>query len=153
MNHYSFIFSLLASTARLAAPLILASLGGYCSERSGIINIALEGMALIGAFASAAGAHWFHNPWVGLLCGLMAAIFFSAIHAFLCITLKANHIISGVALGFLATGLSPVICKAFYGFSGGTPQLTANDVLPHFFLGFLPSLNSICCSDPNDTDS
>ena len=124
-----------ASALRLATPLMLGALGGYTSERSGVVNIALEGFMLIGAFAAAAGAYAFHNPWVGAVCGMLAAVTMAALHAFLCINLKADHIISGVAINFLAAGLPPVIAKALYGYSGGTPQLDAAICMPETSFG------------------
>ena len=132
---YAVMIGFLSSVIRLSTPLLLASLGGYTSERSGTINIALEGLSLIGAFAAAAGAHAFHSPWMGILCGMSASIFFAAIHGYLCIQWGANQIISGIAINFLAVGLPPVVSKALYDFSGGTPQLTSLECMPHYFFG------------------
>jgi simple sugar transport system permease protein len=116
--------SLLASTLRLATPLSLAAVGGYFSERSGTVNIALEGLMLIGAFGAAAGAHGFQNPWLGLLVGIATAVIFSAMHGYLCIHAKVDAIISGIAINFLAAGVPPVFAQGLYGYSGGTPQLS-----------------------------
>lgn len=124
-----------ASALRLATPLMLGALGGYASERGGIVNIALEGFMLMGAFAAAAGAHAFQDPWLGVACGVAAAMVLACLHAFLCINLKADHIISGVAINFLAAGLPPVMAKALYGYSGGTPQLDSAICMPETALG------------------
>ena len=76
-----FKLSILNSTIRLATPLLLAALGGLFSERSGVINIALEGLMLAGAFTSAVVTHYAGDPWIGLLAGIGAGIFIAAIHA------------------------------------------------------------------------
>src|SRR2546425_1546419 len=76
-----FTVALFWSTVRLATPLILAALGGLYSERSGVINIALEGMMLAGAFTAAGGTVFTHNPWVGLLAALLARGLVALLHA------------------------------------------------------------------------
>jgi ABC-type branched-subunit amino acid transport system permease subunit len=94
-----FTLSLIASTIRLATPLVLAALGGLFSERSGVINIALEGKMLAGAFTAAAVTYAADtklgmgnaSPWVGLLAGLIAGLFIAIIYAVSCIRFKADH--------------------------------------------------------------
>src|SRR5215467_4736589 len=94
-----FTFSLIASTIRLATPLVLAALGGLFSERSGVINIALEGKMLAGAFTAAALTHWVDtrlgmggaSPWIGLLGGMIAGLFLAVIYAVACIKFKADQ--------------------------------------------------------------
>lgn len=117
------LIAFLATALRLSTPLTLASLGGYCSERSGTVNIGLEGMMLIGAFAAAAAADATHSAWIGVGAGLFAALLLASLHAYLCVNLKADQIISGMAVNFLAAGLPPVVSKALYEMSGGTPML------------------------------
>jgi simple sugar transport system permease protein len=90
----------------MATPLIFAAMGGLISERSGIVNIALEGMMLIGAFFAVAGTYWTGNPWYGLLLGVFASGVAGAIHAFWCITLRANQIVAGTAVNLIAAGLT-----------------------------------------------
>src|SRR5687767_15572191 len=93
-----FTFALLFSTLRLAAPLILAALGGLYSERAGVINIALEGLMLAGAFTAAAVTYFSGSPWIGLLAAIAAGMAVAAIHAYVCIDLGADQVVSGTAL-------------------------------------------------------
>jgi simple sugar transport system permease protein len=116
---------------RLATPLSFAALGGYCSERSGTINIALEGMMLMGAFTAAATAHATHSAAAGLAAGMAGAALLAALHGLLCIRFGADQIISGMAVNFLAIGVPPVASKALYDMSGGTPMLAAGERVPH----------------------
>ena len=83
-----FGLSIIFSTIRLATPLLLAALGGLYSERAGVINIALEGLMLAGAFTAAAVTHYSGSPWVGLLAGIVAGILVAGVHAVVCIEFK-----------------------------------------------------------------
>src|SRR5471032_1169854 len=91
-----------ASAMRLAVPLILACLAGLWSERSGIVDIGLEGKILVGAFASAAAATFTGSVWLGLLAGAAAAVVFSLIHGYASIDQRANQIVSGTAINMVA---------------------------------------------------
>src|SRR5688572_32918314 len=101
-----FTWALVASTIRLATPLILAALVGKFSERSGVINIALEGKMLAGAFAAAAVTYAADvqlgmgkaSPWIGLLAGAGAGLVIAAIYALACIKYKADQVVSGAAI-------------------------------------------------------
>jgi simple sugar transport system permease protein len=95
-----------ASSIRVAIPLALAGLGGVFSERSGVINIGLEGMMLTGAFAAVAATNFSGNPWVGVLGAILVGILLGLIHAVTCITFKANQIVSGVAINLFASGIT-----------------------------------------------
>src|SRR5437667_12889971 len=97
-------FSILYSTIRVATPLLLAALGGLVSERSGVINIALEGLMLAGAFTSAAVTYYAGNPWIGLLAGIGAGILVALLHAIACIRFDANQVVSGTAINILMLG-------------------------------------------------
>lgn len=119
----SFWVSILASTLRLSTPLVFASMGGYFSEKSGVINIALEGLMIIGAFAAAVGNLSTGSPWIGILCGIMAATLFAFFHAVSCITFKANQVVTSMAINILAFGLAPFLGKAIYQTTGSTPSI------------------------------
>jgi simple sugar transport system permease protein len=114
---------LLASTLRVSTPLIFAALGGMFSERSGVINIALEGMMLIGAFAAAVGTLVAHSPWMGSACGMAAGVALAAVYALFVIRLRADQIVAGTAINMLAMGLTPFLCKILYDVTGSTPAI------------------------------
>jgi general nucleoside transport system permease protein len=114
---------LIASTLRVSTPLIFAALGGMFSERSGVINIALEGMMLIGAFAAAVGTFAAHSPWIGSACGMAAGVALAAVYALFVIRLRADQIVAGTAINMLAMGLTPFLCKILYDVTGSTPAI------------------------------
>jgi general nucleoside transport system permease protein len=122
--------SLLYSTIRLATPLLLAALGGLYSERSGIINIALEGLMLAGAFTAAAVTHYTGSPWVGLGAGILAGAAIAAIHAVACIRFEADQVVSGTAINILMFGVPALLSGAFFLSSGSTPQIPQENLLP-----------------------
>jgi len=119
----STLFLLLDSSVRLATPLLLACLAGLFSERAGIIDIGLEGKLLIAAFFSASAAAYTGNVWLGLLAGIAASMVFSGLHGLASITFQGNQLISGVALNFLAAGMTVVIGESWFALGGRTPQL------------------------------
>lgn len=121
------ITQLLASTLRISTPLIFAALGGTFSERSGIINIALEGLMLIGAWAAAVGTLVTHSPWLGSGLGMIAGIFLAEIYALFVIRFRANQIVAGMAINMLAFGLTPFLCKILYDVTGSTPAIPISD--------------------------
>ena len=98
------LFALLASAIRLAVPYTLAGLGGTYSERSGVVNIGLEGMMLTGAFTAVAAANLSGSPWLGLFAAILVGVLLGLIHAVVCVSLKSNQIISGVAINIFASG-------------------------------------------------
>jgi simple sugar transport system permease protein len=120
---YATLLQILDSTLRLATPLLLACLAGLFSERSGIFDIGLEGKMLAAAMASGAVAFLTGSVWAGLLAGIGASMLFALIHGIASITFRGNQLISGVALNFLASGLTVLIAQAMFGQGGRTPPL------------------------------
>ncbi|HEX4297678.1 MAG TPA: ABC transporter permease, partial [Devosia sp.] len=118
---YDIIVSMLAATLRLTTPLLLACLAGLYSERSGVFDIGLEGKMLAGAFGAAAVAVVTGSAWLGLLAAIIVSIGMALLHAVASITLKGNQIISGVAINFLAQGLTAVLGLALFHQGGRTP--------------------------------
>jgi ABC-type uncharacterized transport system permease subunit len=114
---------LAAATARGAAPLVLAALGGLFAERSGIVDIGLEGKMLAAAFAAAATAAVAGSAWVGLGAGIAAAVLVSLVHGFACITYNGNQVVSGMALNITLSGLTAVLGYAWFREGGQTPLL------------------------------
>ena len=122
--------SLLFSTIRLATPLVWAAIGGLYSERSGVINIALEGLMLAGAFTAAAMTYYTHSPWLGLVSAIVAAAFFAFLLAVVCIRFKANEVVAGTGINILFLGLPAVLSGALFLSSGSTPQIPRDELLP-----------------------
>lgn len=114
---------ILESTVRLSTPLLFACLAGLFSERAGVFDIGLEGKMLVAAFAAASASYATGNVWVGLLAGIGAALLFAAIHGLASITFRGNQLISGVAINFLASGLTVVLGASWFKLGGQTPQL------------------------------
>ena len=125
-----FNFTLIASTIRLATPLILAALGGLYSERSGVINIALEGMMLAGAFTAAAVTYFTGNPWIGIIAAMTAGVMVGVIHALATINFRADQVVSGTAINILFLGVPALLSGALFQSTGATPQLPHDQVLP-----------------------
>ncbi|ABZ75356.1 inner-membrane translocator [Shewanella halifaxensis HAW-EB4] len=118
------IILILDATLRVSAPLILAALAGLFSERSGIVNIALEGKMLSSAFAAAAMAAVTGSVWLGLLAGIGISVLLALIHGFASITHRGDQIVSGVAINMLAVGLTVTLGRFWFGLGGQTPALT-----------------------------
>jgi general nucleoside transport system permease protein len=126
-----FKLSILNSTIRLATPLLLAALGGLFSERSGVINIALEGLMLAGAFTSAVVTHYAGDPWIGLLAGIGAGVFIAAIHAVACIQFDSDQVVTGTAINILMLGVPTLLSGALFGTTGSTPQIPQSNLIPN----------------------
>jgi general nucleoside transport system permease protein len=120
MNNINFFSDYLVATLRLTIPLGFAALGGLYSERSGVLNIALEGMLLTGAFTSAAATFYTGNPWLGILASLIAGGLVGLLHAFLSVTLRVDQLVSGLAINLVAAGLTAFLGRLV--FSGSSTQ-------------------------------
>ncbi len=123
MNSFDELIVILASVIRLAVPLILGCLAGLWSERSGIIDVGLEGKMLTGAFAAAAGAALTGSAWIGLFTGVSASVLVSLVHGYASIEQRANQIVSGVAINMIADGLTALLGNAQWEQGGRTPSL------------------------------
>jgi simple sugar transport system permease protein len=122
-DSYSLFWQMAASTLRVSTPLLFAALGGLMCERSGVVNIALEGMMLIGAFWAAAVTLSTGSPWAGAAAAGMAGCLLAAFYGVFVIRLKANQIVSGTAINMLAAGAAPFFCKILYGATGNSPGI------------------------------
>jgi general nucleoside transport system permease protein len=118
--------ALLAATVRGAAPLVLAAMGGLCSERSGIADVGLEGKMLAAAFAAAATAAATGSAWAGLAAAIAAAVVVALVHGFACITHRGDQVVSGMALNIALSGLTAVLGAAWFGEGGRTPLLAGD---------------------------
>ena len=126
--------SVFAATLRLAAPIALAALGGTVTERSGVTYIALEGSMLVGCFFGVVAADRSHNVWIGLAVALLAGVLLAGLHAYASIALRADQIVSGMALNILALGLTTYLDYQMYGTTGTPADLPT---LPDVQLGLL----------------
>ena len=133
----------------LAVPIGLAGLAGLWSERSGVVNIGLEGMMILGTFG-AGWIGWQSSPWLGLLCGVGFGVLGGLVHAVATITFGVDHIVSGVAVNLLALGTTQYLAKLFFSEgkaadAGGNPkQSPPSDTLPTIDVpGLSDALHSI----------
>ena len=117
----------LDASFRVCIPLIFASMAGLFAERSGVVDIGLEGKLLMSAFIAASAASVFGSPWIGLIAGIFASCVFAMIHGFASITYKGNQIVSGVAINILASGLTMILTVAWFKTGGITPTLQSDD--------------------------
>ncbi len=118
-----FDLELITSGIRLSTPLILAALGGMFSERAGVVNIALDGIMIFGAFTGAAIAYETGNPWIGLLASLFVGGLIAHVHGIASIRYRADQIVSGTAINLLAIGVPAMLASAFYDTTSSTPNL------------------------------
>nr|WP_282569457.1 ABC transporter permease [Bacillus safensis] len=131
------------ATLVYAAPLILTALGGVFSERSGVVNIGLEGLMVVGAFSSIIFNLFFADtfgaltPWIGLLVGMAVGGLFSLIHAVATITFRADQTVSGVAINMLALGATLFVVKLIYG------KAQTDKITEPFYKGDIPLLSDI----------
>lgn len=129
----TFLLILLFSTIRLATPLIFAALGGMFSERAGVINIALEGLMLAGAFTAAVATYELQNPYLGFLCGMAVGALVAFIFAVAVIKFEADQVVTGFAISLLMLGLPAVISSRLYDSAGSTQQIAQEFLLPDFY--------------------
>jgi simple sugar transport system permease protein len=119
------------SAIRLTTPLLLAAFGGLFSERSGVINIALEGLMLAGAFTSATVTYFTGSPWLGLAAGVAAGVFMALVHAVACIHFEADQVVTGTAINILMLGVPTLLGGALFESTGSTPQIPRSNLIPN----------------------
>jgi len=125
----SFVLLTLAATLRVATPLVLCAMGGLFSEKSGIIDVGLEGKMLMAAFFAAATAAVTGSAWAGVAAAIVAAVMMALLHGAACITYRGNQVVSGVAINILAAGLTIVLGNAWFSRGGQTPALVGDQRL------------------------
>lgn len=133
------LIPILAAAITAGTPILYAALGELITERAGIINLGMEGIMLVGAVAGFIAAVTFANPWLGVLAAMLAGGIMASIHAFLSITLKANQVVSGLALTIFGTGLSGFLGKPFI----GMPVPEPFRAVKLSFLGDIPLLGPV----------
>lgn len=140
---YPTILQILDSSVRLMTPLLLACLAGLFSERSGIFDIGLEGKMLIAAFAAGAAGAVTGNVWLGLGAAMLASAALALIHGLTAISFRGNQLISGVAINFLAAGLTVLLGQSWFGLGGRTPSLETGARFANLTLPGVETLRSV----------
>jgi len=119
----SIIISLILATIRQAAPILITAIGGMFSEVTGVVNIGLEGMMLMGAFTAAVGSYYTGNPYLGILSGMLAGGLMALIHGVLSIKYKGDQTVSGVAINLFASGFTVFMLRVLFNQAGNTPAV------------------------------
>ena len=144
---YLFEISFLLSVLRMAVPLIFAALGGFLSERCGVIDISLEGKMLMGAFVAASTAHFTQSAIWGGFAAVVFGVFVGICYAFLCVTLKGHQVIVGTAVNLFASGITPFLANILFETTSSTPVLSGDakfHMLPFFAVIVIGALILYC---------
>jgi len=139
----TFIIGLLAGTIRMAVPILAAAVGEILVERSGILNLGLEGLMITGAIAGFAGAFFSGNLWVGVLCGIAAGGALATIHAVISISLRGSQVVSGLAISILGGGLAQFLFRALFGIDTLFPRVNGFQTINVPVLSSIPIVGPI----------
>jgi len=140
---YATFLQIFDTTLRLATPLLFACLAGLYSERAGVFDIGLEGKMLMAAMASGAVAALSGSVWIGLMAGIVGSLAFALVHGLASITFRGNQLISGVALNFVASGITVLIAQDLFGQGGRTPPLEGGARFSPITLPFAEELRGV----------
>ena len=121
---------IIGTTLMYSTPLIYTSLGGVLSENSGVINIGLEGMMVIGAFAGASIGYFVGDPWIAFIGAGIAGGLFGLLHAFACVTFGANQVVSGIAVNFLGAGIALFLSRMLFEGATMTKSIALDNKMP-----------------------
>jgi simple sugar transport system permease protein len=138
-----FTFAFIIQTLRITVPYALTSIGATYSERGGVVNIALEGIMLTGAFGATAGVFLTGSIWMGLLCGAGAGIITALLHAIVTVTFKADQIVSGIAINLLALGITKYFSKILFNSSSNSARIPGLENINIPLLSSIPVLNNL----------
>lgn len=111
----SFVSVMLISLLRLSVPIIICSIGNMYCEKAGVMNLGAEGMMISGAFGAVIGTYFTGNPWIGVLCGILAGFVVGSVHSLICVEFGGLQNISGLGLNTLAAGLTSFFCRSIFG--------------------------------------
>jgi ABC-type uncharacterized transport system permease subunit len=139
----AFIVGVLAGAIRVASPILLAAIGEIYAERSGIINVGVEGQMLTGALFGFLGAHYSGNQWLGLIVGGLSGMVIAAIVGFLCISLFGNQVVTGVAINLFCLGMTNYVYRSVFGVTLDIPTTTTMHAVDIPVLSSLPYLGPI----------
>src|SRR5258707_4920969 len=116
-------FAFIAQALRISVPYALPAMGATFSERGGVVNIALEGMLLVGAFATVLGTFYTDSPLAGIFCGILAGVILALIHGVASVTFKVDQIITGIALNLLALGVTKFLSQLIFHSSSNSSRI------------------------------
>ncbi|KWZ78783.1 ABC transporter permease [Anaerococcus tetradius] len=133
MINMTILALIIGNTFSNAAPVLLTGLGGMISEKSGVVNIGLEGMMTIGALTGAVAGYYLGNPWLAFIAGGLAGAIFGLIHAFVSVTLAGDQTISGIAINTLAPGLALFLSRLIFQGATQTPSIPLENKIPRLF--------------------
>lgn len=133
--------SILARALASATPIALGGVGGLFGERSGIVNIGLEGTMLFSAFSAALGSYFTGSPWIGLLSGMFTGMLIAFIHAFLCISIKVQHVIIGLVINIFSASMSVYLLDLFFDNKGSSAVVNKLPVLSIPILRDIPGIS------------
>lgn len=128
---------IIGNTLSNATPVLFTGLGGMMSEKSGVVNIGLEGMMTIGALVAATVGYYVGNPWLGFFAGGLAGMFFGLIHAVVSVSFGGDQTISGIAINTLAPGLALFLARLFFDGATQTPSIALENKIPRLFNGLI----------------
>jgi len=148
----STLFAIFDATLRVSATLVFCAMAGLFSERSGIIDISLEGKMLAAAFAAGSVAALTGSAWLGLLAAIGASVFLALVHGFACITHRGNQVVSGLAINVLASGLTIVLGIAWFSQGGQTPSLDSSARFMPITLPFAEAVSTVPVIGPFYSD-
>jgi len=140
------IAGLISQTIRISVPYTLAAIGGTFSERGGVVNIALEGILLNGAFTCVLGTYLTGNPWLGLLCAVLGGMLTALLHAVTTITFRGEQIVSGIAMNLFAVGITKFLLVVVFGSSSNSSRIPGLPSLHLPFLSDAPVLGTVFAS-------
>ncbi len=138
-----FFVGLLAAAFRFATPIALAALGETIAQRSGVLNVGIEGIMLVGAFVAVLGSVWTGTPYGGLVCAIASGVAMASLHAFLSISLKVDQIVSGIALIVLGLGLSGFFFRLTIGAQTPAPAVPSFDKIDLGWISELPFVGPV----------
>lgn len=139
----TFIIGWLSASLRLAAPILIAALGEVVVERSGILNLGLEGVMLVGALVGFVGAYLTGSLWIGLIFAALAGILMNLLMGFLCITAKVNQVVAGLGITILGGGLSTLLFRLVFGLRDSPPTIQTFPTFPIPILSRIPILGQM----------
>jgi simple sugar transport system permease protein len=138
-----FTVSLAYATVRICISIVFAGMGEMITERSGVFNMGVEGIMLMGAFSAAIGTHFSGSPWIGLLTAAVVGMLIGLLFAFIAISIKSDQAISGLAIYLLCVGLSGYLLQVLFKHGGNSPKVETLPIMHFTFLENIPIINDI----------